>query len=220
MSKKVNIAIVLLIVLIGSVAAVIYLTQGTSVKEAIIGVNVGDTFTYSITGTSTLGLGSSESPGFSELNNTDYYRVAITDVNDSLVSLDTIWRFKNGTEVINQQTIDLSNGMKTDENGFWAIYASNLDKNDLLRPTGFDELIVNSTDSLGGRQTNFFSIENEFRDITDPTSSTFRYDYIGVNFDKQTGVAITINNVQQYNNPPKNQVITYQLISSSVWTVQ
>ena len=220
MSKKVYIVIIFLIALLGVTAVTIYLTQGNSVKDVIAGVNVGDSFTYSIKGISTLGLGSSESPGFSRFNNTDYYRITITDVNGSSVSLISSWRFLNGTQVDTQQKIDLSNGLKTDDNGFWAIYASNLDKNDLLRPTGFDGLIVNSTDIFGGRQTNFFSIENEFFDVTDPTRSTYRYDYIGVNFDKLTGIAVTLNNVQEYNNPPKNEVITYKLINTNVWTVE
>ena len=220
MSKKVYIAITLLVVLLGATAAIIYLTQENSVKDAIAGVNVGDSFTYSIKGVFTLGLGASVSPGFSQYNNTDYYRITITGVNGSSVSLISSWRFTDGDQIDSQQTIDLSDGMKTDQDGFWAIYASNLNKNDLLRPAGFDGLTVNSTSNIGGRQANFFSIQNEFSDVYDPTHTTYRNDYIGVNFDKQTGIAITLNNFQEYNNPPKIEEISYKLTSSTVWAVQ
>ena len=47
--------------------------------------------------------------------NTDYYKVTITDVNGTTVSMDTLWRFINGTEITVPQTIDLSNGHKTDQ---------------------------------------------------------------------------------------------------------
>jgi hypothetical protein len=53
--------------------------------------------------------------------------------------MDSIWRFTNGTERNYQQTINLANGMQTNQyTGFWALYAPNLNLNDLIRPSGAD----------------------------------------------------------------------------------
>ena len=94
-------------------------------------------------GTSNLtGLDAVDTPGVFAYNNTDYYKITITDVNGTSVSLDTLWRFINGTEMTGKQTIDLSNGQKTNTNGFWAIYAANLNVGDLLRPNGYDGLTL------------------------------------------------------------------------------
>jgi len=222
-SKKIYIAILLLVVLIVAVAAVIYATQPAPVK-VVMGVHAGDSFTYGITGRSILtGLDAVETPGFSQYNQTDYYKITITDVNGSSVSLDTLWRFLNGTEVTGKQIIDLSNGLKNDPNGFWAIYASNLNVGDLLRPTGTDGVTVNKTETKTyadiTRERNFFSLGSEFFDVNDPTRNTLRYDYTVVYFDKQTGMLENLTWITDYNKPEKREVITWQLISSSVWDV-
>ena len=187
-------------------------------------LNVGDIFTYKLTGVSVLGSADAVTPDeLLQYNNTDYYQVTITGINGSTVSLDTLWRFNNGTEVTSPQIIDISNGAKADPNGFWAIYASNLNVNNLLRPKGFDTLIVNSTDTQtytsSTRQRNFWSIENVFTDITDPTGNTQRYDFMCVYFDKQTEMLDTLTNIQYYNNPQYNLIITWQLTNSTVWGV-
>ncbi len=221
--KKAYIAILLLVVLIASVVAVILATQPTSAK-AIVGVHVGDTFTYSLMGTSNLSaINAVETPGFSIYNDTDNYKITITAINGSSVTLDTVWLFKNGTELPSTQTIDLSNGAKTDQNGFWAIYASNLNLGDPLRPTGHDGLTVNQTIprtyASGSRVSNFMTIGAESYLGTDPTHNTLRYDLTGAWFDKQTGMLENLTWITQYNNPEMTEVITWRLISSSVWAV-
>jgi hypothetical protein len=205
-------------------AAIIYATQLAPVK-ATVGVHVGDTFTYSITGISTLtSLDAVETPGFSQYNQTDCFKISITDVNGTSVSFNTLWRFKNGTEINGEQSIDLSNGRQTVTNGFWAIYSANLKVKDLIRPTVNDGLIVNLTETKtyadSTRERNFWYIENEFYDVNDPTHNTLRYDYTGVYFDKQTGMLETLNNVSAYNNPLKTEAITWKLVNSTVWAVQ
>jgi hypothetical protein len=222
LSKKVYIAIFLLVLLVGiAVAAIVYTTQ-TSSSPVVLGVNVGDAFTYKLTGTSVLGSADAVTPGYlSEYNGTDYYKVTITGINGSVVSFDTVWQFTNGTAVQNSEWVDLSTG--SDNGDFWAIYASNLNVNNLLRPKGFDTLIVNSTDTQtytsSTRQRNFWSIENVFTDITDPTGNTQRYDFMCVYFDKQTEMLDTLTNIQYYNNPQYNLIITWQLTNSTVWGV-
>lgn len=222
-SKKIYIAIFLLVILIAAGAAIIYVTQPAPVK-VVLGVNVGDSFSYSIMGRSILtGIDAVETPGFSQYNQTDYYKITITSVNGTSVSFDTLWRFINGTEVTGKQTIDLSNGLKTDPNGFWAIYASNLNVGDLLRPTGTDGVTVNKTETKAygdiTRERNFFSLGSEFFDVNDPTRNTLRYDYTVVYFDKQTGMLENLTWITDYNNPEKREVIIWQLVDSSVWAV-
>ena len=71
--------------------------SGASVK---VGVNVGDTFTYKLTGDSILFSSDASTPAYlSEYNETNYYQVIITGVNGSVVSFDTIWQFTNGTAI-------------------------------------------------------------------------------------------------------------------------
>jgi len=125
--KKAYIALLLLVVVIVASVAIVLVTQPPSAKAATAGVHAGDSFTYSIVCTSNLtSIDAIDTPGFSEFNQTDYYKVTITDVTGSSVSFDTLWQFKNGTGITSKQTIDLSNGNKTDNKGFWAIYTSNL----------------------------------------------------------------------------------------------
>ena len=222
--KKIYIAIILLVVLIVASAAVILATQTPSAKAVALGVHAGDTFTYHLLGTSNLtSLAAVETPGFSVYNNTDNYKITITNVQGTLVSLNTLWTFKNASAITGSQTIDLSNGNKTDANGFWAIYASNLNVGDLLRPNGFDGVTVNASSPItysgSTRERNFMSIGGESYLATDPTHSTLRYDTTLVYFDKQTGMLETLIWITDYNNPEMREVITWTLVSSSVWAV-
>lgn len=225
MSKKVILIIVLLSALLVASIAAVYYTQFAPVRVDV-GVKVGDTFTYSLQGTCILiGLDAVEPTGFSDLNQTDYYKVIITDINGTSVTMDTIWRFKNGTEDKAVQTIDLANGAKTDQTtrGFWQIYAANLNLNSAVRPTGYDEILVNDTDTKtyteGARERNYFSTQGTFYDIHDPTQSTWRIEYTALYFDKQTGMLDVLTNIQEYNNPQYRLIINWNLVDSSVWDV-
>jgi hypothetical protein len=224
-SKKRRLAIAAIVILAISVAAVVYATEFSNTGKVSAGVHVGDTFTYKLTGISVLGSLDSKTPTYlSDYNNTEYYQIKIIAVNGSTVSFITLWKFNNGTEVTIPQILDIGNGNKTDNYGFWAIYPANLKASDLLRPTGYDKLRVNGTDTQryadSSRQRNFFQIENQFFDTHDPTGNTQRDDYVGVYFDQQTGMATALTNIQRFNNPQYNIIITYQLISSNVWAVR
>ena len=188
-----------------------------------VGVQVGDTFTYKLTGNSILFGSAAATPAFlSEYNNTNYYEVIITGINGSVVSFDTIWQFTNGTAIKNSDWINLVTGNYSGD--FWAIYPSNLKVTNLLYPKESNtELIVNSTGSqsfsTGDRTTNYWHLENEFTNTNDPTGSTTQVNLIEVYFDKQTGMLDYLDNVQEYNNPQYNILITWQLTSSTVWGV-
>ncbi len=220
-----NLYIVIFLVIALSVAG---LTAAYAVlsapKPVEIGVHVGDTFTYNITGTSTLtGAGAVDTPGFSMYNETDYYKITITAINGTQVSMDTVWKFKNGTQIPTSQTLDVATGQKSDDHGFWALYPANLEKTNLLRPRGYDKTTVNNTDtapySSGYRGRCFWFINNEFSNVNDPTGSTLMYDYRNIFFDRETGMLTSLVNYQVYNNPQKQEEITWTLVASSVWQV-
>ena len=64
--------------------------------------------------------------------------------------------------------------IKLTNTGFWAIYASNLNVDDLVRPSGFDGLTVNSTDTKtyadSTRERNSWSLQNDFFDVQRPNT--------------------------------------------------
>jgi hypothetical protein len=223
--KNLYFALILIVILAVSVAAIVYATQFSKPAAVPVGVHVGDTFTYKLTGESVLGSVDAVTPAYlSAYNDTDYYQITITGIVASNVSFNTVWRFTNGTEITTPQIMDIASGNKSDASGFWAIYPANLKVSDLLRPTGFDGIKVNATESQAYGATNrtrdFWQIENQFQDTNDPTGNTMRDDYIGVYFDQHTGMLTTLTNVQRYNNPQYNIIITWQLTSSNVWAVQ
>lgn len=220
---KLYLAIILVVILIGSVGAAAYVAM-SGPKPVTVGVKVGDTFIYSIKGMVDLtGLNAVPTPGFDTYNQTDYYKVTITAVDNTSVTMDTTWRFLNGTELKSPQTLNLANGNKTDNYGFWALYASNLQKTNRLRPEGADGNIVNNTYSApyssGNRTTNFWFINNEFQDQNDPTGSTLRYNYLNIYFDQPTGMLVTLQQYDYYNNPERQETVIWTLTNSTVWQV-
>jgi len=228
-SKKKNSVLIyllvgLLVALIVSGVAIFYVLQPGPPQPAVPGVNVGDVFTYSIQGRAILGNEEAFQPdGFEQYNQTDYYRVAITNVEGSVVSFTTTWRFVNGTELVENEWIDLSFGNKTSATTFWPIYGSNLRANDRLRPLGADGIVVLGTDTktyaIETRERNLWQMQDEFYDSTDPTMSRTRNELNSVYFDKQTGMLESLTNVQTYNDPPMQLVTNWKLIDTSVWQV-
>jgi hypothetical protein len=224
-SKKGYIVVLLLVILIGASAAIVYTIQNGSATKAVPGVKVGDTFTYSLLGTSNSVDPNAVTPDyFYEYNDTEYYKVAITAINGSKVSLDTSWRFKNGTEIDSEQTIDLTTGVLTNTHGFGFIYASNLKVGDLIRPGGTDKFTVNLTDTKtyadSTRENNYYAIQNTFYDPNDPTHSTYFDSYYSVYIDKQTGMLESLSNLQAFSNPKMTLLVTQQLTNSTVWKVE
>jgi hypothetical protein len=225
-SKKLYFAIILIVIIAVSAVAVIYITQ-FSKAPIKVGVHVGDTFTYKLTGVSNLTSPDAVTPdGFSIINNTKDYTITVTGISGTNVTLNTVWELLNGTKIpVNPQTIDISNGYRTDtsELGFWALYPSNLNKGDLLSPKGGDKQVVNDTQpqsyATSTRLRNFWQIQGEFQDTRDPTGNTQRFEYDAIYFDRQTGMLAYLENHQYYNNPQYDLTITWQLVSSNVWDV-
>jgi hypothetical protein len=222
-SKKLYFAIILIVIIAVSAGAVIYITQFSNVPIKV-GVHVGDTFTYKLTGVSNLTSLDAVTPdGFSIYNNTKDYIITVTGISGTNVTLNTVWELLNGTQITNPQTIDISNGNRTDASGFWALYPSNLNKGDLISPKGFDKQIVNDTQpqsyANSTRLRNYWHIAEAFTDSSDPTGNTQRVEYDAVYFDRQTGMLAYLEDHQYYNNPMYDLTITWQLVSSNVWAV-
>jgi hypothetical protein len=221
----ISIALVVLLVAlgIGAIAFVYNNQHSSSSTNAAVGVHIGDTFDYKLTGSSILFSKTALTPDYLiQYNNTDYYRLTITGINGTVVSFTTDWKFLNGTDLQDSQWVNVSSG-DYKQNGFWGIYSSNLKVGDLTRPGGFDNTPVNGTDtqvySSSSRARDYFSKSGEFYDVTDPTHSTYRDESDYIYFDQQTGVMTSLTNVQQYNNPQYNILITWKLTASSVWAV-
>ena len=106
-STKVYAAIILIVVLAIATAAIVYTATKTSPSSkpaVLVGVNVGDTFTYNITGESILFSASAVSPSYLvDDNNTDYYQVTITGISGPVVEFNTVWKFTNGTAIHKSQ---------------------------------------------------------------------------------------------------------------------
>ena len=206
-----------------------FYTLGSQASKSTLsqaeGLKVGDTFTYNLTGSTVLGSGDTVIPAeFYQYNETNYFRVTVTEVNGTQVDLSTTWAFYNGTQVTRPQILDLSNGGEADQNGFFAVYSPDLKVNALIHPKGDDGLIVNSTSTQefanSSRTMNYWSIEKEFIDSSDPTANTMRNEFMGVYFDEQTGILYKLTHIEFYTNPEIELTITWQLISSNVWVVQ
>ncbi|MGA2387192.1 MAG: hypothetical protein ABSG33_11765 [Candidatus Bathyarchaeia archaeon] len=223
-TKKLVIAIALVAILAVAIAATVYVVaRKSSASGGIVGVKVGDTFTYSITGSSSGPVSNLDYPGFYQLNDTQYYNVTVTGIQGDSVTLKTDWVFVNGTDISQQQTIDLSNGVMSDENGFSFLYPSNLKVNDPIYPKMNYTVPVNATltqsyDS-GARDTVYYWASTTEAYQLDPTQSTERYLYDQVWFDRQTGMLTSFSEIQEYNNPALELEVIYTLTYSTVWNV-
>jgi hypothetical protein len=222
-SKKLIIAIVLVAILAVAAGAIAYAYEkSSSPPKSLVGVQVGDTFTYSITGSSSNPVPSIDYPGFYQLNQTKYYEVTITGIEGSTVTLKTDWVFNNGTDAQQQQTIDLSNGLMTNQQGFWGLYPANLKVSDPIYPYN-STVPVNATltqaYSSGNRALDYYGVSTTQYYSLDPTQSTQRTLYDEVYFDKQTGMLTNFNEIQEYNNPELELEVIYALTSTNVWNV-
>lgn len=229
-SKKVYLAIALIVILAVSIAAVVYVTQQHSPPKPAVtvssGLQVGDTFTYNITGVSYLYSSdadpNSEYPGFDGLNNTAY-TVTITGVNGTIVSYNTNMILTNGTTSPSSGFVNISSGNPGGDAGFWAIYPSGLNIGDLVNPGNPNGPDVsnfgNQTYSDSSRGVDYFSVSQNFTNINDPTGNTQQQRIDNVVFDQSTGMLTSLEDIQEFNNPEMTLDITWQLIATSVWTI-
>ena len=228
MMKKKNkyrllIAISAVLVITVLLAVTIFLGSPLA-NEVTPGVRVGDEFIYDITSS-----WDSDDPNatvvdyYVQLNTTEYYKIAVTDVNGSKVSIKTIWRFANETEIEQKSTMDVNTGIAYPYNAFWAIYAANLQKNDRIRPSGASRAIVNETETKeytsGLREINVVSLTEQYYDADDPTYSTTWNEYMVTEFDKQTGMLVEFHDISIFNNPSQTYTISWILLETNVWDI-
>ena len=188
-------------------------------------LSVGDSFTYKLAGYTVLGTSDVATPSeFMQYNQTDYYQVNVTGIDGSQVSLETSWRFMNGTQITGGQEINLTSGATADLTGFTYLYQPNLNVTQQLYPQENSGLVVNSTSTTkfadSNRATNYWSVEDEYTNTADQTGNTFRNDFVGAYFDKSTGMLDKLTRIEFFTNPEIELTITWQLTSSNVWTVQ
>jgi hypothetical protein len=223
-NKKAILAVMLLaLIVIGVVAAVVFSNQKHTSTLAKVGVHVGDTFTYSITGSCSGVVPNADYPGFYQLNDTQYYNVTVTGIQGDSVTLKIDWVFVNGTDIPQQQTIDLSIGSMTDTSGFSFLYPSNLKVNDPIYPHMSSKVPVNETltqtYASGTRESAYFHVGTTQAYTQDPTKTTKRNLFDQIYFDRQTGILTSFSEIQEYNNPPLELEVIYSLRSSTVWNV-
>ncbi len=224
--KKSRLPLIVAVAVISVVLIALVVFLGIQSSQGLTpGVKAGDEFIYDINGSWTSIDPNATVPfGFFQINMTDWYKVTITDVNGSRVSLNTKWHFENGTEIDTEGYVNIESGTVFPTGGFWPIYASNLKVNDIARPSGMEQIIVNQTDTkeyAAGvtRETNFIKQERELYDADDPTGSTTWTNFITIQFDKQTGMLVQLSDISIYNNPQLILTTTWKLKESNVWLV-
>jgi len=222
MSKKKYFIIIALVAVLAVVAVAVYAVQQS--QELTVGVKAGDIFTYKMTGT--VEIPSDDVPipeNILDVNNVEYYRVEITNVDFPFVSYIESTRFKNGTEHSYDGTINVKNGVNTGEGNFWGIFVAGLSKGSLSRPDVINGAVVNDTETRtyldGDRKINFLRAEAEFYDADDETLSRkyniFTYTY----FDKQIGILVELKDMRIYNDPQIMITVVWELIDSNVLQV-
>jgi len=220
--KKLIIAIVLVAIISIATAAIVYTYQksSSSSKAEFVGVHVGDVFTYNITGSCSDPVPNTDYPGFYQLNDTQYYKVTVSGVEGTTVSLITDWVFQNGTDIQQPGTIDLSNGDTT--GSFWGLYPANLKVSQPIYPynnTVPVNATITQTYATTTRQSNFYHVSTTQYYANDPTKSTQRVLYDEIWFDKQTGILTGFSDIEQYNNPQLELQVIYILTNTTVWNV-
>ena len=208
------------IVIVIIIAAIIWTNFGSQSPEVTIGVKAGDTFTYELQG-----LWESNDPNATisdsiiQSNMTESYQVIITNVSNPDVSIHTIWRFKNGTEIEADGKVDIETGVSS--GGFWAIYAANLNEGQSGHAIGPEPHPISSTvikQYLSGeRETNLVLLSAQFQNKIDP--SRFYTGTRAIQFDKKTGMLVELRDESTYNIPAMTETIVWKLVASNVWTV-
>ena len=223
-SRVILLAILSVIIII--VAFVIFIYLGSqSGPVAVSGVNAGDEFTYDIKGFwSSSDPDVTPSESFLQFNLTEWYKVTVTGVSDAEISINTTWRFNNGTELEGTGTVNVETGITYPTGGFWAIYTANLRAGDYVRPMGVDRSTINETTTRyygagGTRETNSILLILEYYDADDPTYSTTWTDYMNTYFDRQTGMLVELRDTNVYTNPQRTLTILWTIKDTNVWTI-
>jgi len=219
--KTILLILIVFLCVIAIVALLLYqpLVDQTPNETVVAGVAAGDVFTYSIRGYATIIDANATVPEWVfQVNMTEWYKVTITQVNDSEVSFSATWRFSNRTEIDKTGKVNIKTGIGNSQD-FWAIYASGLEAGDYARPFGATGQVINATEKRtyksGERETNSILAETTFYADDGGTCDSFRSIY----FDKQTGMLVEFVNTELYSNPQLFLKLEWKLVDSTVWDV-
>lgn len=188
-------------------------------QERLPGVSTGHEFTYSqrslwIADDTTVPMFN----GLADINMTDYYKVTVTKVSGSNVSMQTKWQFKNGTSVETNGSVDTET--TNYQGGFWSIIGKDLNANDRVHPNfEKDKSTINETLlwSYQGYQREANHLVLDFYYEENNTSNSTYMEHVDSYFDKQTGALIQLEDTHTYHNPDITLIVTWQLISTNAW---
>ena len=212
MNKKTALAALFVLILCFAIAQQV---QAQDITDYQPGVSEGNIFKYDM-----VFYWSSTNPtattptSWVNANATEYYHATIKLVTGTTVTIDTLWRFLNGTETTNTELTDVAIGA----GGSILVYATNLAAGMQLYPSStsitdrIDETITRSYPQ-GARETNH--IEENKTNVENQV-----YSYINLYFDKQTGVMVEVYTEDVYTSMPDQKFSrTAKIKESSLWTV-
>jgi hypothetical protein len=222
MGKKRSRVVYLLIILVFTILilAVIILTySGTKPLARVPGVSLGDTFTYDVSSFWNSSDANVVVPQkFLEINQTESFRVTITDISDSMVTTLDTWVFKNGTEHNSTGLVNVETGFNS--GGFWPVVAANLGKDDLLHPAGQNGITVEETIireyQSGARETNHFTLNYQGND-ENYGYYTAEGDYY---FDRATGMLVELYDKSEFLGANMQCAVLWEIKESNVWLVR
>lgn len=215
MNSKLTVAISLLILLCFGLAA-----QTFAQTTRAPGVKIGDYFTFSITSRWSSTDSSLTVPDqLLDLNNTDYYKVYVTDVFAFNVTANNTWRFKNGTELPSLVVLDIHSGTMYYMSGFEGFFIANLGVGDLLRPSGRDLFTINQTISRdyasGKRDTNVLTLSVPV--VDNATNVSIGMEELTFYIDKATGVVVELVDTTEYFDTAETGSIIWRLTETNLW---
>lgn len=169
------------------------------------GVSKGETFDYRYIQLWTSTDPSATPPDeYVEYNNTQTMQFKITDVSGSVLSVDFIRHFKDGTQSIQSGTINIDSGIVTIPYGY-LIIGGDLNKNQRVYPTGGYQTITDTvmrSYSSGQRETNVLGGEDSSQKTT-------------IYFDKIKGIAVDYSYATYETSGSYNIVATEQMINTN-----
>jgi hypothetical protein len=190
----------------------------TSAQTREPGVSEGDTFTYDVTSFWKISNINATVPLYLlDINQTESFRVTISEIMGAMVTTEDTWVFKNGTERNSTGMVNVETGFNF--GGFWPIVGANLGKDDLLHPSGQNGITVNETITWeypsGAREINHFTLNYQ------GTDEEFGYftaeaDYY---FDRATGILVELQDKSSFLTAGTQGAIMWKIKESNVWTV-
>lgn len=221
MGKKRSRVVYLLVIVLFAVlilAVIIFTYSGTRTQARVPGVSEGDTFTYDVTSFwNSIDPNATVPQYLLEINQTESFRVTISEITGSMVTTLDAWVFENGTQHNSTGLVNVETGYNS--GGFWPVVAANLGKDDLLHPSGQNGITVNETIireyPSGARETNYFTLnyQGDDEDYGYYTAEAYYY------FDRATGMLVELYDKSEFLSAKMEAAILWKIKESNVWVV-